>query len=97
MGQNRAKVDTVRWYLSLNANFCKSTNPGVKTDSVVTFRSEVFNSINTHELDYQFDVEYNQIVLQIEEFQRSGSSWVVDQFQFLDLGACFFILNIYTF
>ena len=67
-------------------NFCKSTNPVVKTDPVVMFHPEVYKSINTHELSYQFHVGYNQIVLQTDEFQRNGSGWIVDHFQHPDLG-----------
>ena len=32
-GQTRANKEAVKWYLSLNLNFCKSTSPGVKTSS----------------------------------------------------------------
>ena len=67
-GQTRVNAEVLKWYLSLNMNCCKSTSPGIKTDPAVTFRSEVFKSINTDKLDYQFYVEYNQIVLQIDEF-----------------------------
>ena len=70
-------------------NFCKSTSPGVKTDPAVMFHSEVLKSIDTHELNYQFHVGYNQIILQIDEFQSSGSGWLVDHLQHLDLGTCF--------
>ena len=87
-GQTRAKVEAVKWYLSLNMNFCKSTSPGAKTDLIVTFSTEVFQSIDTHELDYQFHVGYNQIVLQINESERNGSGWVVNHLQHLDLGTC---------
>ena len=69
-GQTRANAEAVKWYLSLNMNFFMSTSPGVKTDLAVTFHSEEFKSIDTHELDYQIHVRYNQIVLQIDEFQR---------------------------
>ena len=88
-GQTEVNVEAVKWYLSLNMNFCKATNPAIKTGPAVTFCSEVFKSINTHELDYQFHVGYNQIVPQIDEFQRNGSGWVVDHIQHLDLGTCF--------
>ena len=88
-GQTRVNAEAVKWYLSLNMNFCKSTSPGVKTDPAVMFCSEVFKSIDIHELDYQFHVGYNQIVLQIDGFQRSSSGWVVDHFQRFDLGTCF--------
>ena len=70
-------------------NFCKSTKPGVKIDPAVRFRPEVLKSIDTDKLDYQFCVRYNQIVQQIDEFQRNGSDWVVDHLQYLNLGTCF--------
>ena len=70
-------------------NFCKSTSPTVKADPAVTSCSEIFKSIDTHELDYQFYVGYVQIVLQIDEFQRNGGDWVVDHLQHLDLDTCF--------
>ena len=87
--QTQGNAEAVKWYLSLKMNFCKSTSPGVEADPAVTFRSEVFNSIDTHELDSQFHVGYNQMILQIDEFQRNGSGWVVDHLQDLDLGTCF--------
>ena len=68
--QTRVNAEADKWYLSLNMNLCKSTSPGVKTDPAVIFCSEMFKSINTHELDYQFHIGYNQIVLQIDKFQR---------------------------
>ena len=88
-GQTRVNMEAFKWYASLNMNFCKSTGPGVEIDPAVTFSSEVFKSINTHELDYQFHVGYNQVELQINEFQHSGSGWVVDHLQHLNLGTCF--------
>ena len=88
-GQTRANAEVLKWYLSLNMNFCNSRSPSVKIDLAVMFRSEAFKSIDTHELDYLFHVEWYQIVLQIDEFQRNGSGWVVDHLQHLDLGACF--------
>ena len=72
-GQTRVNAEAVKWHLSLNMNFCKSTSPAAKTDPTVTFRSEVFKSIDTHELNYQFHVGYNHFVLQIDEFQRKDS------------------------
>ena len=87
--QTWANAEALKWYLSLNINFCKSTSPGIKIDPAVTFPSEEFKSIDIHKLDYQFHEGQNQIVLQIDEFQRSGSGWVVDHLQHLDLGTCF--------
>ena len=88
-GQTQANAEAVKWYLSLNMNCCKSTSPSVKIDPTVTLHSDVFKSIDTHELDYQFHVGYNQIVQKIDEFQRNGSGWVVDHLQHLHLGTCF--------
>ena len=86
-----ASAEAVKWYLLLYMNFCKSTRPGIKTDLAVTFHSELFKSIDTHELDYQFHVGYSQIVQQIDDFQRSGSGRVLDHLEHLDLGTCFFL------
>ena len=96
-GQTRANAEAVKWYLSLNMNFCKSASPAVKTDPVVTFCSEVFKSINSQELNYQFHVGYNQILLQIDAFQRNGSGWVADHLQHLDLGTCFLCFWFFKF
>ena len=50
-GQTRANAVAIKWDLSLNMNFCKSTSPGVKKDPAVTFRSEVFKSrCSTHSI-----------------------------------------------
>ena len=88
-GQTQVNAEAVEWYLSLNMNFCKSASPVVKAIPAVAFCSEVFKSIDIHELDHQFHVGYNQIVLQIDKFQRSGSGWVVGHLQHLNLGTCF--------
>ena len=63
-GQTQAKAKAVKWYLSLNMN------PVIKKNPAVTFPSEVFKSIDTHELNYQFRVGYNQNVKQIDELQH---------------------------
>ena len=88
-GQTRANAEAVKWYLSLNMKFCNSTSPGFKTDPAVKCHSEVLNSIDTHELDYQFHVGYNQIVLRIDEFQCNDSGSIVYPLQHLDLPLCF--------
>ena len=51
-GQTGVNAEALKWYLSLKINFCKSTSPGSKTDPAVTFRSEVFKLIITHEFNY---------------------------------------------
>ena len=65
-------------------------SPGAKIDPGFMFHSEVFKSIDNHELYYHFQVGYNQVVLQIDEFQCNRSGWVVDHLHHLDLGTCFF-------
>ena len=88
-GQTRANAEAFKWYLSLNINFCKSTSSGVNTDLAVTFHSEAFKSIDTHEFNYLFHVEYKQIVQQIDKFQRNGSGWILNHLEHLDVGICF--------
>ena len=38
--------DTIMWYLSLKLIFCKSADVTIKADPAITFKSEVFRSIN---------------------------------------------------
>ena len=76
-GQTQAKAEAVKWYLSLNMN------PVIKKNPAVTFPSEVFKSIDTHELDYQFHVGYNQIVQQIDELQHNCT-----------IGPVFWLINL---
>ena len=68
VGETLANVEVIKWYLSLNMIFCKSTSRGIKADPAVTFGLKVFKSIDIHDLNYLFHVGYNQIVLQIAEF-----------------------------
>ena len=82
---------SVKWYLSLNMDFVKAADVSVKTDPSVTFRSEVFCSLNANKLDETFEAGYNQIVQLIDEFQQNGSGWVVDKFVAIDLGKQYFI------
>ena len=56
--KTRANAEAVKCYLSLNMNFYKSKSPGVKTDSTVTFHSEVFMPVDTNRLNYQSHVGY---------------------------------------
>ena len=88
-GQIPANAEGIKLYLPLNMNFCKSISSGVKTDLAVMFCSEVFKSIDTHKLHYQFHVGYNQIVQQINEFWCNGSGWILGRLQHLDIGTCF--------
>ena len=63
-GKTWANAEAFKWYLSLNMNFYKSTSPAIKADLTLTFHSEVFKSIDSNELNYQFYVGYNQVVQQ---------------------------------
>ena len=54
--QTWVNAEPAKWYLSLNMNSSKSTSPSVKTDLAVTCHSKTFKSIDTAELNYQFQV-----------------------------------------
>ena len=81
----------VKWYLSLRLIFCQAKDVTDLTDPPVVFRSEVFTSLDDSKLSINFKVAYNQMLQQIEEFQRNGSGWVVHHFLALDLGKYTFI------
>ena len=80
------KKKGVKRYLSLKLVFCQAKDVTDLTDPPVVFRSEVFMSLDDSQLDVNFKVAYNQLLHQIEEFQRNGSGWVVHHFLALDLG-----------
>ena len=51
--------NAVKWYISLNLHFCKAADATVKTAPSVIFRSEVFRSILTQNLEDMFEAGYN--------------------------------------
>ena len=62
----------IKWYFSLKMVFCQPKDVIDLTDPPVTFRSEVFTSLDDEKLDIQYKVAYNQFIHQIEDFQRNG-------------------------
>ena len=84
----------IKWYLSLKLMFCQAKDVTDLTDPPVLFRSEVFTSLDASKLDVNFKVAYNQLLHQIEEFQRNDSGWVVHHFVTLDLGKYTFICEL---
>ena len=80
------RKEGIKWYFSLKMVFFKAKDVTDLTDPPVTFRSEVFTSLDDEKLDIQYKVAYNQFIHQIEEFQRNGSGWVIHHFRSLDLG-----------
>ena len=90
---DKIKSKSIKWYLSLNVEFCGATNPLKRTDPPVTFRTEVFTSITEYDLEEMANLGYEQIVDDIENFQRNGSGWVLDNLVTLDLGEILILVS----
>ena len=63
----------------------------MKSNPPVTFRSQVFTRLNRDSFDSNMEKCLSEYFARIEEYERSGSGWVIDTFIHLDLGKqCFY-------
>ena len=76
---------TVKYYISLKVNFCKSTDPTNITDHSVVFNSESFTNLEGDELVANSEISYNQILKQIDTYECNGSEQVLLEFVTLDI------------
>ena len=76
----------IKWYVSTNINFHKATDETIITDPSIVFRTEVFRSLNTNDLDDMIDASYEQLVDAIESYVENGSGWIFDHIVNIDLG-----------
>lgn len=86
---DKTKSKAIKWYLSLGVEFCSATNPSKMTDPPVIFRSQTFASLDENDLEELLITAYDQIIDDIENFQRNGSGWILDNLVTLDLGEIF--------
>lgn len=55
-------------------------------DPYVTFKSDVFTSVNMDNINHIFRTIPNQLFQQLDDYESNGSGWVVDHFLDVDLG-----------
>ena len=77
----------LRWYVALSMNLHQAVNIKDVTSPPVVFRSEVFTTMHGDEnYSTMFEVAYQQLLHQIDEFTQNGSGWSIHNFVNLDLG-----------
>lgn len=55
-------------------------------DPYVTFKSDVFTSVNMDNINHIFRTIPNQLFQQLDDYESNRSGWVVDHFLDVDLG-----------
>ena len=76
------KSTAKKYYISLNITFCQSKDSTQITDPPVTFRSEVQTLLQTTHTEKQLKLIFNHLVDEFQRFERNGSGWVVNHFNF---------------
>ena len=64
---------SVKYYLSLRANFYKPTDPNAVTDEPCTFNSGTTTQLPSSSIKTQMEINYTSILQAVENFERNGS------------------------
>lgn len=86
----KESMSSLKVYLSLQVNFYKSADPSVVTNPSVWFNTEPIEFLigdNTTEVVQHFQ---NNLMQQIDNYERNGSGWVLANLVTLDLTLCKF-------
>ena len=70
----------VKGYIIFALDFHKANNPTILTEPHVTFRTEVFASFNTDNIDAMYSAAYHTLQKKISNYQSNSSGWFVDHF-----------------
>ena len=79
------KRDSHKIYVTLQTQLCKSSNPDIVTEPPVSFATEPVAILLTTNLKDVIDVFYNDLIQQIDLFERNGSGWILKSLVCLDL------------
>ena len=77
-----------KWYVALKVVFRKTSDSRVITDPPVCFRTDP--RVGLISTDYQINLlhAYNDVIEQIDTYERNGSGWVLDHLVELDINIC---------
>ena len=73
----RSHVNPVKYYFSLSIVFQKFSDENQLTDPPVVFRSSVFRCLASTDINKNIDSALEQIIQQIEDYEKNGSGWVI--------------------
>ena len=75
----------IKWNLALKAIMYKSVDPDVVTDPPAVFNTDMLLGLIWTNYGEELNAAYENVIEQIDEYQRNGSGWVLDQFLELDV------------
>ena len=79
--------EIVRYYISVQCNFHKPTEPDIVTDPPVVFNSGSSILLASSNITEQMEINYKNILHSIEEYVANGSGWVLLNLASLDINA----------
>lgn len=80
-------TENVKYYFSVYMNYHQSNDLDDLTDPPITHRSQVFTFLRESSiLEEQLKSATDQLLTAIEEFQKNGSGWIVNNYIHMDLG-----------
>ena len=77
--------EMVRYYVSLYCTFYKPTDPDSITDPPVVFNSGRSSLLATSNINGEMEINYENILHSIEQYERNGSGWCLLRLDALDM------------
>ena len=75
----------MKWNLALKAIMYKPTDPDVVTDPPAVFNTDMVLGLIGSNYEDELKAAYENVIEQIDEYQRNGSGWVLDELVELDV------------
>ena len=75
----------IKWSLALKVIMYKAVDPDIFTDPPATFNTDMVMGLIGSDYDEDLNVAFNNVMEQIDNYERNGSGWVMDQFVELDV------------
>ena len=75
----------IKGNLALKAIMYKSVDRDVVTDPPAVFNTDMVVGLIGSNYEYDLKAAFENVMQQIDEYQRNGSGWVLDQFLELDV------------
>ena len=79
------KSKSIKWNLALKAIMYKSVGPDVVTDPPAGFNTDMVVGLIGSNYEDDLKAAFENVMQQIDEYQRNGPGWVLDQFLDLDV------------
>ena len=75
-----AKRKDIKWSIALKVIMHKSVDPAVVTDPPAVFNTDMVVGLIGSNYADDLKAPFNNVMQQIDNYQRNGSGWVLNQF-----------------